>query len=87
MPTTRSPQSTTAQTSPATISISPAAMKSIEIHIGGPVIPRSKSRAIVRSLVSVGSSRWPIPGGRTHAVVSRSYSHAAVRLPRLAPSA
>ena len=39
-------------------------MKSIEIDSGGPVMPRSKSRATVRSLVSVGSSRWPMPGGR-----------------------
>src|SRR3989441_10929469 len=62
-------------------------MKSIEMNIGGPVMPRSKSRAIVRSLASLGFSRWPMPGGRTQAAVSRSYSHAAVRLPRLAPMA
>ena len=47
-------------------------MKSIEMNSGGPVMPRSKSRAIVRSLVSFGSSRWPMPGGRTQASVSRS---------------
>ena len=59
-------------------------MKSIEKDSGGPVMPRSKSRATVRSLVSAGSSRWPMPGGRTQASVSRSYSQAAVRSPRLA---
>ena len=47
-------------------------MKSIEIESGGPVMPKSNSRATVRSLMSVGSSRWPMPGGRTHASVSRS---------------
>ena len=57
---------------PPIISTRPPAMKSIEIDSGGPVMPRSKSRATVRSLVSVGSSRWPMPGGRTHASVSRS---------------
>ena len=41
-------------------------MKSIEIDSGGPVMPRSKSRATVRSLVSVGSSRWS-HARRTHA--------------------
>lgn len=50
-------------------------------------MPRSKSRATVRSLVSAGSSRCPIPGGRTQASVSRSYSQAAVRSPTLALSA
>jgi len=50
----------------------PFAMKSMEIASGGPVMPRSKSRATVRSLVRVGSSRWPMPGGRTQASVSRS---------------
>ena len=66
------------------MSTMPAAMKSIEIDNGGPVMPRSKSRATVRSLVSAGSSRWPMPCGRTQASVSRSYSQAAVRSPRLA---
>ena len=61
-----------AEARPAIISTSPEAMKSIEMNIGGPVMPRSKSRAIVRSLVSFGSSRWPIPGGFTQAKVSRS---------------
>ena len=78
---------TTVQERPATISTRPAAMKSIEIDIGGPVIPMSKSRAMVRSLVSAGSSRCPMPGGCTEAEVSRSYSHAATRLPRFAPRA
>ena len=55
--------------------------------MGGPVMPRSKSRAIVRSLVSCGLSRWPIPGGRTQVEVRRSYNQSAVRLPRLAPMA
>jgi glycosyltransferase involved in cell wall biosynthesis len=40
----------------------PPAMKSIEMNSGGPVIPRSKSRATVRSPVSDGSSRCPMPG-------------------------
>ena len=44
----------------------------LRVQRGGPVIPRSKSRATVRSLVSVGSSRCPMPGGRTQASVSRS---------------
>jgi hypothetical protein len=38
-------------------------MKSIEIASGGPIIPRSKSRAIVRSVVNSARSRWAIPGG------------------------
>ncbi len=62
-------------------------MKSIAIDSGGPVIPRSKSRATVRSPLSRLSSRWPIPGGRTQAAVSRSCSHALVRSPRLALAA
>ena len=64
--------STTADARPPIISTRPLAIKSIEINSGGPVIPRSKSLATVRSLVSLGSSRCPIPGGRTHASVSRS---------------
>src|SRR5579863_8355347 len=43
-----------------------------QIESGGPVMPRSKSRATVRSLVSFGSSRYAMPGGRTQASVSRS---------------
>jgi hypothetical protein len=54
------------------MSTSPLAMKSIETVSGGPVIPRSKSRPIVRSFVSAGLSRWPTPGGRTQARVSWS---------------
>src|SRR4249919_2590074 len=72
---------------PPIISAMLPAMKSIEKDNGGPVIPRSKSRATVRSLVSPGSSRCPMPGGRTQASVSRSYNHAAVRSPRLKLSA
>ena len=68
---------------PPSMSTSPVAMKSIEIERGGPVIPRSNSRATVRSPTSVASSRCPMPGGRTHASVSLSYSQAAVRSPRL----
>ena len=45
-------------------------------------MPRSKSRAAVMSAVSDGSSRCPIPAGRTQAAVSRSYRNAAVRSPR-----
>ena len=53
---------------PSTISTSPEAMKSIEMDIGGPLMPRSKSRAMVRSLVSFGSLEvahpgWPHAGG------------------------
>ena len=62
-------------------------MKSMLMCMGGPVIPASNSRATVRSEVSFGSSRCPIPAGRTHASVSRSKSQAATRLPRLAPIA
>ena len=35
----------------------PLAMKSIEIDSGGPVMPRSKSRATCKSVASSGSSR------------------------------
>ncbi|WP_422291834.1 hypothetical protein [Candidatus Binatus sp.] len=45
-------------------------MKSIEMLIGGPLIPRSKSRAIARSVVKRGSSRCPMPGGLTHEIVN-----------------
>ena len=62
-------------------------MKSIEMNSGGPVMPRSKSRATVRSAVSRGSSRCPIPGGSTTPRVSRSYRSAAVRSPRFALAA
>ena len=71
-PTTRYPASTAANARPPIISTRPPAMKSIEIESGGPVMPRSKSRATVRSFVSSGSSRWPMPGGRTQAAVRRS---------------
>ena len=50
-------KSTAADAKPPNISTNPPAMKSMEIDSGGPVIPRSKSRATVRSLVSFGSSR------------------------------
>ena len=63
-------------------------MKSMVIDSGGPVMPRSKSRATVRSSIS---SR-PLEvrdalGRRCSAAISRSLSHAAVRLPRLALTA
>src|SRR5947209_2522445 len=58
-------------------------MNSTLSRIGGPVMPASNSRATVRSLASVGSSRWAMPGGVIHAAVSRSNSQAATRLPRL----
>src|SRR5580704_5823593 len=61
---------TNADSSPAAISTSPDAMKSIEMLIGGPLIPRSKSRAIARSVVRRGSSRCPMPEGPTHAIVN-----------------
>ena len=51
---------------PPIISTMPLAMKSMEIESGGPVIPRSKSRATVRSLVSVGIFEVP-HARRTHA--------------------
>ena len=47
-------------------------MKSIDMNNGGPLMPRSKSRAIVRSFVNSEFSRCPIPGGPTQAVVSWS---------------
>ena len=65
-------QTTTAEATPVTRVISPLAMKSMETESGGPVIPRSNSRATVRSDASDASSRCPIPCGRTHASVSRS---------------
>ena len=56
-------------------------MKSIEIDMGGPVMPRSKSRAIVRSLVSsrafeVAHPRGPNASG-SEAVVQPSGGAAA----------
>ena len=48
------------------------AMKSMLIDMGGPLMPMSKSRAMVRSPASSGSSRWAMPGGSTHASVNRS---------------
>ena len=65
-------KSTTAHASPVTVVTSPEAMKAILMCIGGPVMPASNSRATVRSEASSGSSRCPIPGGVTHASVSRS---------------
>ena len=62
-------------------------VESMEMERGGPLMPRSKSRAMMRSVVRRASSRWPIPGGRTQALVNSSYSQAAARLPRLAPMA
>ena len=61
-----------AAVSPASSSTSPAAMKSIEIASGGPLMPRSKSRAMVRSPASSGSSRCPMPRGSTQETVSSS---------------
>jgi hypothetical protein len=48
---------TSAHAMPPIISTSPLAMKSTESDSGGPVMPRSKSRATVKSPVSLGSSR------------------------------
>jgi hypothetical protein len=62
-------------------------MKSIAMNNGGPLIPRSKSRAIVRSSIICGSSRWPIPGGVVHASTRQLFIQFAVRLPRFAPAA
>ena len=47
-----------------------------------PLMPRSKSRATVRSAASSGFSRCEIPRGVTHAAVNRSYRNAARRSPR-----
>ena len=44
----------------------------VDVHGRARSCPRSNSRATVRSPVSFGSSRWPMPGGRTQASVSRS---------------
>ena len=57
-------------------------MKSTLRYIGGPEMPRSKSRAVVRSRGSSGSSRCPTPGGATLAPASRSLRRAATREPR-----
>ena len=57
-------------------------MKSIEMSSGGPIMPRSKSRAIVRSVVSSARSRWAMPGGATQVEMRRSYRCAAIRAPR-----
>ncbi len=69
---------------PTTRSTNPPAMKSIEISSGGPIMPRSKSRASVRSVVSSARSRWAIPAGVTHTASSRSYRWAAIFPPRFA---
>ena len=57
-------------------------MKSTLRYIGGPEMPRSKSRAVVKSRVSDGSSRCPTPGGSTHAPASSSLRWAETREPR-----
>ncbi len=62
--------STAADATPANSSTKPDEMNPMEIVSGGPLMPRSKSRAMARSVVSRGSSRCPIPGGRTQAWVS-----------------
>jgi len=62
-------------------------MKFMLYDSGGPVMPRSKSRAIDRSSARSGRSRWAIPGGSSVAAISRSLSEVAVRLPRSAPRA
>ena len=49
-------------------------MNSIEIRSGGPPRPRSKSRAIARSVASSALSRWAMPGGSTLARINRSLS-------------
>ena len=58
-------------------------MKGRFTSIGGPWWPLSNSRATVMSPASVGSSRWPMPGGSTQESVRSSYSHADTRFPRL----
>jgi hypothetical protein len=57
---------------PPTISTRPLAMKSMLIDRGGPAIPRSKSRATVRSVVRSGRSRCAMPRGAVAAVIKRS---------------
>ena len=47
-------------------------MKSMLIDSGGPVMPRSKSRATVRSVMRSGFSRCATPGGAVVAVINRS---------------
>ena len=76
------PASTTAEATPATVPTRLLAMKSRFRYIGGPVIPRSNSREVVRSSASSGSSRWPMPGGSTQLLIRRSFSQADSRLPR-----
>ena len=48
-------------------------MKSIEMSSGGPIMPRSKSRAIDKSFISSGRSKCPIPGGEMVAIISLSW--------------
>ena len=57
-PTTRSRRARPPTARPPIMPTSPPAMKSIEYDSGGPVMPRSKSRATVRSA----GERWHPPG-------------------------
>ena len=66
--------STMADAAPVTRPTRPSAMKFMLYDSGGPVIPRSKSRAIDRSSVRSARSRWATPGGPSVAAISRSLS-------------
>ncbi len=66
------PKSSATDAMPESSVTSPWAMKSIETDRGGPIIPVSNPRATSRSPVDDGSSRWPMPGGSMHVVVSSS---------------
>ena len=61
------PMRTAAEATPLTALTRLVAMKSTLRYIGGPVMPRSNSRAVVRSSARSGSSRCPMPGGCTQA--------------------
>jgi len=79
--------STAACPSPATTSTSPPAMIPIEMFIGGPAIPRSKSRALVSRSVSSRDSRCATPAGPVDASRSLSCSERDSRSPRVALTA
>ena len=80
------PTSTSAEAMPPSSITSPWAMKSMFMNIGGPVHPRSKSRAVVRSLVRSPRSRWPTPSGPRVAAISRSLSTELKWWPSSAPT-
>ena len=73
--------------SPPAIVANPPPMFGMQTVIGGPAMPRSKSRADGSWSASSGSSRWASPGGPSHASSRRSCSQAATPPPRFDDSA